>query len=117
MRVFVCFLISLIFLYNANSQTITPAGPVNLCPGGSQLLTVSGTTGTPNYQWQLNGADVGTNVNTYLANATGNYTVILTGAGPRDTLGPVVVTLRPAPIPTFTFNNNNICAGANIQFT
>ena len=117
MRIVLYCLFSLLFVCNVRSQTISPAGPVNLCPGGSQLLTVSGTTGSPNFQWQLNGSNIGTNTSTYLANATGNYTVILSGAGPSDTLGPVVVTLRPSPIPAFTFTNNNVCAGANIQFT
>ncbi len=118
MKGFLCFLVSIVLLLNASAQTISPAGPINLCPGGNQLLTVSGVTGTPTYQWQLNTVNIaGATLSTFNVTAAGNYRVILNGGGPGDTLVTVIVIARPAPIPVFSFNNNNECSGTSIQFT
>lgn len=96
-------------------QTITPASPVNFCVSG--VLTVSGYTGSPSFQWKKNTVDIpGANASTYLVTSSGNYSVVLSGT-PPVTVGPVAVTINPNPIADFTFNNNNTCSGTNVQFT
>ena len=119
MRIFFCFFVSLLSLSGTYGQTLTPAGPLDLCPGGTQLLTVNAAPAGTAFQWQLNAVDIGGAVSsTYLVTSAGSYRVILNSPGPViDTLGPVVVVARPAPIPTFSFTNNNSCSGTSIQFT
>ena len=99
---------------NAAAQTITPASPVSFC--GSGILTVTGYSGTPTFQWQKNTVDIpGANTASYTVTSSGNYTVVL-GGGPPVTVGPTAVTINPLPVVNFTFNNNNSCSGTSIQF-
>lgn len=62
------------------SASITPQGPTTFCPGGSVNLLANLGSGYT-YQWQkgLNTIQAATAQN-YLANATGNYRVIVTNA-------------------------------------
>ena len=120
MRVFLCFLFSLIFLYNASSQTITPASPVTLCPGGTKTLTLNGAPAGASFQW-LQGVIPtiinipGATQSTYDVTATGTYSVIVTSAGIPDTIGPVIVTLAPVPNASFTVSPHSIQCG-NIAY-
>jgi len=116
MKTLFCFLFSLIFILEISSQSITPAGPINLCQGSSQVLTVTGTSGSPTYQWQKDGVDIaGATLNTYTVTLAGSYTVILNGSGPA--LGPVVVSIISKPVASFTFTPNNTCAKTPVTFT
>jgi hypothetical protein len=61
------------------TPTITPGGPTSFCPGGSVTLTSSSATGN---QWSLNGNPIGGATNqTYVATASGSYTVVVTQSG------------------------------------
>ncbi|MBK8846594.1 MAG: serine hydrolase [Bacteroidetes bacterium] len=62
------------------SASITPQGPTTFCPGGSVNLLANSGSGYA-YQWQkgLNTIQSATAQN-YVANATGNYRVIVTNA-------------------------------------
>jgi hypothetical protein len=61
------------------TPTITPSGPTTFCTGGSVTLTSSSATGN---QWSLNGSPIsGATAQQYIANAGGNYTVIVTTSG------------------------------------
>ena len=118
MRIFFCFFVSLLFLSGTYGQTLTPAGPLDLCPGGTQLLTVNAAPAGTAFQWQLNAVDiVGAVSSTYLVTSAGSYRVILNSPGPiTDTLGPVVVVARPNPTASFTFSPNNQCGNVPISF-
>src|SRR4029079_17503742 len=55
------------------TPTITPGGPTTFCAGGSVTLTSSNATGN---QWFLDGNSIGgATAETYVATASGNYTV------------------------------------------
>jgi hypothetical protein len=59
--------------------TITPGGPTTFASGGSVTLNSSSATGN---QWYLNGNPIGGATNSsYVANAGGNYTVVVTTNG------------------------------------
>ncbi len=62
----------------APSATIT-ANPINpVCPGSTVNFTVTETNGgtTPAYQWQVNGSNVGTNINTFSSATLANNDVV-----------------------------------------
>src|SRR5207237_1495806 len=62
-----------------STPTINPGGPATFCAGGSVTLTSSGGAGN---QWSLNGNPIGGAINnTYIATASGNYTVVVTTNG------------------------------------
>jgi hypothetical protein len=62
------------------TTTVSPIGPITICPNGQQTLTVATTAINPIYQWKKDGIDVGTNSNTYLATAVGSYSVAVIDA-------------------------------------
>ncbi len=83
------------------TPTITPGGPTSFCPGGSVTLTSSSASGN---QWYLNGNPIGGATNqTYIANATGGYTVTVTTSGCTSSpSASTVVTVNPNPNATIT---------------
>ncbi|MEO8404432.1 MAG: PKD domain-containing protein [Chitinophagaceae bacterium] len=96
------------------SQAITPSGPVSFCQGGSVLLTAP--TGTA-YQWLVGGSPIaGATASTYTATTSGTYAVTVTIAGTPVITEPLVVTVNPKPVVTFT-NGTNICSDINVPFT
>src|SRR6185295_18213773 len=78
------------------TPTITPGGPTTFCTGGSVTLTSSTASGN---QWYLNGNPIGGETNqTYVATASGNYTVLVTtnGCASAASAG-TTVTVNPIP--------------------
>jgi hypothetical protein len=73
------------------TPTITPGGPTTFCTPGSVTLTSSSASGN---QWYLNGNPIGGEVNqTYIATASGDYTVVVTTSGCSSApSAPVTVT-------------------------
>ncbi len=114
MRVILCFFLSLAFVCSSYCQTISPVGPLDLCPGGNQLLSVIGAAPT-SYQWFQGATAVGAG-STYSVIAAGSYSLVINGGGPGDTLGPVIVTARPNPVAAFSFNPNNQCGNVPVSF-
>jgi len=98
--------------------TITPGGPTTFCTGGSVTLSSSALTGN---QWSLNGNPIGGETNqTYVATATGNYSVTTTsGACTSVPSTPTVVTVNPLPAaPTITPGGpTTFCAGGSVLLT
>jgi len=83
------------------APTITPGGPTTFCAGGSVTLTSSSASGN---QWLLNGAPINTATSqTYVANTSGDYTVIGTSNGcPSAPSAATTVTVNPIPSSTIT---------------
>ncbi|MBN9297352.1 MAG: PKD domain-containing protein [Filimonas sp.] len=97
---------------------ISPSGPVDLCTGQSQTLSVTGVTGTATYQWRKDGADIVNATNaTYSANASGSYTVVVTQNSTPTESDPVTVTIHALPTAGFTFSPANQCPSVPVQFT
>jgi hypothetical protein len=100
------------------TPTITPGGPTTFCAGGSVTLTSSSATGN---QWYLNGNPIGGETNqTYVATASGNYTVVVTASGcPSAPSAPTTVTVNPIPpTPTITPGGpTTFCAGGSVTLT
>jgi hypothetical protein len=100
------------------APTITPGGPTTFCAGGSVTLTSSNASGN---QWLLNGNPIGGETNQqYIANASGSYTVTVTGGGCTSApSSATVVTVNPIPpTPTITTGGpTTFCAGANVTLT
>ena len=93
---------------NPPTPTITPSGPTTFCTPGSVTLTSSSATGN---QWNLNGNPIGGETNSsYVATASGSYTVTVTdGNGCSSTSAATVVTANPVPPqPTITPNGSVI---------
>lgn len=104
-----------------------PASPI--CAGTAVLFTATPTNGgnNPTYQWQVNGANVGTGGATYPTSTLANgdvVTVIMTSdagcANPTTaTSNPVNMTVNPAVTPSVSIvgnPNTPVCAGTAITF-
>src|SRR5690606_7979650 len=93
-RVYI-FLIFLFVSYFSIGQTISPKGPVNICTGQSQVLTVINFDAGEKFQWQKDGTDIaGATSASYNANANGDYTVVLSG-GKKIAAVKVVINAYP----------------------
>jgi trimeric autotransporter adhesin len=90
------------------TATITPSGPVDLCPGGNVTLTANAGN---SYLWSNGATSQSINVS-----AAGTYTVTVTvGAGCSATSTPVTVTVGSA---TAQINGVlSLCNGANTTLT
>lgn len=94
---------------------ITPAGPTTFCTGGTVQLDATAGVGYT-YQWQLNGVDiVGETAVSYIANASGNYTVVVTNAGCSATSSITTVTVTVAPLAVITASGaTTVCQGTSV---
>lgn len=98
------------------SLFINPSGPIVLCEGESQLLTI------PNYpsaiiQWKKNNSFVGSNTNTLTVNQSGVYTAIMTtSACGSKTSSAVNVGVIPSSI-TISSSGFPVICGPNSSVT
>ncbi|HET6226411.1 MAG TPA: PKD domain-containing protein [Bacteroidia bacterium] len=96
--------------------------PANQCTNNSVSFTDAsvGTDGSTTYSWNFGDAGTSTQKNpTHTYTTAGSYNVTLTvsnGPGCSNTSPVAVITIADAPTSTFTFNNNNQCAGTVISF-
>jgi len=84
--------------------------------------TSIGTDGTTIYTWDFGDATPTSNQQnpTHTYTVAGSYNITLTvsnGASCSNTSPNAVITVNDAPTATFTFTNNNQCAGTNISFS
>jgi hypothetical protein len=98
--------------------TITPGGPTTFCAGDSVTLTSSSATGN---QWYLNGNPIGGETNqSYIATASGDYTVTLTTSGCSSSpSAATAVTLNQIPAtPTITPGGpTTFCTGGSVTLS
>lgn len=96
--------------------TITPAGPTTFCSGGSVQLDASAGGGYT-YQWQLDGSDiVGETNQSYTANSSGDYTVIVTSTGCSATSLSTTVTVIAVPVANVTTSGPvTFCQGGSVM--
>ncbi len=106
------------------SAIIYPASSTIICTGNSVLLQANSIPGAQ-YQWYqvgagTNGADapVGTNQNTYLATAGGDYYVVIT-AGPTQARSVnISVSVIPPPMALVTSSGPlTYCIGSNLKLS
>jgi large repetitive protein len=91
------------------AQTITPAGPHNICNGSSVTLNASAGG---SFQWKKDGTNItGETSQSYSASAAGNYTVEITTNGNKVVTPAVVVTLN-GPTAAFTTPSGTPCASS-----
>ncbi len=100
------------------APTITPGGPTTFCSGGSVMLTSSSASGN---EWYLNGNPIGgATAQTYIATASGNYTVVVTASGCSSApSAATTVTVNPVPpTPTITPGGPTVfCTGGSVTLT
>jgi hypothetical protein len=101
------------------------------CQGSSATFTATPVNGgaTPVYQWQVNGANVGTNSDTYTTSSLTNgqiVTCIMTSSisgvlGNPATSNAITMTVNPFVTPSvsiaITTGNNPSCSGSTVIFT
>ena len=89
---------------------ISAGGPTIFCNGGS--VTLTGPTGNiTGYQWKKDNVNIGTNINTYIATATGNYTLVVSnGCGLATSSTGIDVVVNSTSSPTVN-NNGPVCTG------
>ena len=91
------------------SGTLNPAsGSLTLCHGNAATMDVTGTSGTPTFQWYKDGTAVSGATNaSYTTDSTGNYTIQLADGGCTVTVtGSVNVLPQPNPVITHGSGNN-----------
>lgn len=102
------------------AATISANGNTSFCSGGSVQLSVPTQSGVT-YQWKNGTTNVGTNSNTFTANAAGNYTVELTnGCGTTASANSITVTITGnAPVAPFITANGGLsfCAGDSVTLS
>jgi PKD repeat protein len=105
------------------------AGSNPSCSGNSVTFTATPTDGgsTPAYQWQVNGANVGTDSDTYTSTSLNDadaVTCIMTSssacASPSTAnSNSIAMTISSSVVPSVSIvaDNSTICAGTNVTFT
>ncbi len=94
------------------TATISPAGTVNICTGGSQLLTANSGIGYT-YQWKRNGSLLTTTSSTLVASLAGSYTVVITNSCGSATSAVTVVNIGTPPPSTITpAGPTTVCSGS-----
>ena len=100
------------------TPTVSAGGPTTFCAGGSVTLTSSSASGN---QWYKDGVIIsGATGQTYSANASGIYTVIVTTIGcPSPASAGTTVTVNPIP-PALTVSAGGpttFCTGGSVVLT
>lgn len=106
------------------------ASSTTICPGTSVTFTASPVNGgtTPAYQWQLNGANTGSNSATYTSSSLVNNDVvkcIMTSnatciTGSPATSNSITMTVNPAlpvSVSIAASPSNTVCSGTTVTFT
>ena len=109
---------------NANPD-ITPAGPIRICAGQSQVLTANNVPNGYDFQWEYspngnnNWSNIGNNNNTVTVSTAGYYTCTISQGNNSNTLNIVQVIVNSLPsTPSISANPNTpVCSGTPINFS
>jgi len=104
------------------------SSPINICAGSTVIFTATVPSGAtnPHFQWQLNGAFVGFDNNTYQTNPLNSGDVVkctLTGSdckgNPFTSKDSIIVLVNPISKPSISIatDASYICKGSNVIFT
>jgi PKD repeat protein len=126
----------MLYIDNINLTTTTSVAGVSIvsndadniiCAGQSVTFTATPSNGgtAPSYQWQVNGANVGTNSPTYTTTTLTNgqiVTCIMTSNLPGVTGNPatsnsITMTVNPVPATPTAGSNTPVCTGNTINLT
>ena len=112
-----------------SSVSISPSTSTAICSGTPVLFTATPTNGgiSPAYQWQINGANVGSNTYTYSTSTLNSgdvITCIMTSAllcvnNSPGTSNAITMTVNPNVTPSVIISTPQtaICSGTNAIFT
>jgi PKD repeat protein len=99
--------------------TISTNGSTTICSGSNVELSVLSQTGV-NYQWKLDGNNIGINSTTLLANTAGVYSIEFSNScGTIVSANTISIIVNSAPTP-FTISANGsttICSGSSIELS
>jgi gliding motility-associated-like protein len=110
--------IAVLFPVLSFAQTITYPGTLNLCPASTKLLTATGFSGSPSFQWRKDGVNIPTAItSSYTATTIGSYDVIVTTGGVPVTYTAITLSAATNPVANFTFSPDGDCVSAPITFT
>lgn len=95
--------------------TITPTGPVDICPGSTTQLNANTGNGLT-YAWYWNGFYTGVTTASYTASIAGSYYVAVSNTNNcGNTSNVVTVNVLAAPSPVVTpLSNTTICPGNSV---
>jgi len=120
--------VTMIVNANANPSVSISSTATSICDGSSVSFTASSVDGgTPTYQWLLNGANVGTNSDTYSNSNLADGDVVscemtssmICASNPTVTSNAVTMTVGTivSPAISITASSNSICSGNSVTFT
>ncbi len=100
------------------TPVITPPGPITMCEPATAPLD-AGNNGYVSYQWLKGGVTIpGATLQTYVANASGAYTVQVTNdSGCSGTSPAVSVTINPLPAKPVITAANNVLTASSVGVT
>ena len=101
------------------APSINANGPTTFCNGGNVELSIPTQTGV-NYQWKLNGNNVGANNNTYVATQAGAYNISITNScGSQNSSNTIQVTISGvAPTqPTSITGSASVCQTSSQNYS
>jgi len=102
----------------APNDSIGFNGTGNICQGSSLTLTANFAPTGSSFQWVFNGADIaGATASTYVATASGTYTVKVNDNGTVLQWPSMTLTVHPYPQAGFNFSPSGQCGNVPVQFT
>ncbi|MEO8068290.1 MAG: T9SS type A sorting domain-containing protein [Flavobacteriales bacterium] len=113
--------ISIMVVVNSlpDAPTINADGPLSFCDSGSVVLSIDTVPGAT-YQWSWNGSDVtGADSTEFTADATGMYSVLVTGANgcSSEAVATADVTENPLPVvPVISSSTDSLLATGSGSF-